>query len=106
MPEVVNLSFSSIVLGTDLSTNVEGASRYAALLSQHYHAVLILVHAFTLEQPAMEVEALNRLPSMQRQELQQLLSETAKQLTPPARSSRTVLGQEGPVQLIRRVSQE
>jgi nucleotide-binding universal stress UspA family protein len=106
MPDDLNLSFRSIVFATDFSSNVGGASRYAALFAQHYDALLIIVHAFTIVQPALEVETLNHVRSQQRQELEQALLDAARLLSPPAPRVRTVLGQDNPVELIRRVSLE
>jgi len=102
----MDLSFSSVVFATDFSASVRAAGRYAALLAQHFDAELIVVHAFRLLTAAAEAELLWHVRSMQRQQLEHLLSETVKELTPPARKSATVLGEGSPVDLIRGVSQQ
>lgn len=99
-------SFRSVILGTDFSDEVSAASRYAALLAEHYDALLIVAHAFSLTSHALEAEILDHVLSMQRRELQQLLCKTAARLTPPALRSRTVLFEGEPVELIGRLSQE
>jgi len=90
----------SIVLATDLSSSVRGAERYAALLAQHYDATLIVAHAFTLRQPATEVEELDHVPSTQRQELERRLAETVKKLAQIAPKSTSVLGGGSPADLV------
>ncbi len=102
----MDLSFSSVVFATDFSASVRAAGRYAALLAQHFDAELIVVHAFRLLTAAAEAELLGHVRSMQRKQLEHLLSETVKELTPAARKSATVLGEGNPVDLIRRVSEQ
>jgi nucleotide-binding universal stress UspA family protein len=98
------LSFNAVVFATDFSAGARSAGRYAALLAHHYDAELIVVHAFRLVSAAEEAEALGHVHSRQREQLENLLSETMKELTPPARKSATVLGEGSPVDLIREVS--
>jgi nucleotide-binding universal stress UspA family protein len=102
----MDLSFSSVVLATDFPASVGAAGRYAALLAQHFDAELIVVHAFRLVPAAAEAEVLAHGRSAQRQQLEHLLSETVKELTPPAGKSATVLGEGSPVDLIHGVSQQ
>lgn len=102
----MDLSFSSVVFATDFSACVRAAGRHAALLAQRFDAELIVVHAFRLLSAAAEAEVLGHVRSMQRQQLEHLLSETVKELTPPAGKSATVLGEGNPVDLIRRVSDQ
>ena len=102
----MDLSFSSVVFATDFSASVRAAAQYAALLAQHFDAELIVVHAFRLVTAAEEAEVLGHVRSAQREQLERLLSETVKELTPPATKSATVLGEGSPVDLIRKVSQQ
>jgi len=104
--QLMDLSFSSVVFATDFPARVRAAGRYAALLAQHFDAELIVVHAFTLVHAAEEAEMFGHGRSAQREQLEHLLSETAKELTPPAGKSATVLGGGSPVDLIRRVSEQ
>jgi len=99
-------SFRSVILATDFSPSNRVAGRYAALLAQHYGAELIVAHAFVLQQPALEVEALGHVRSMQRERLEHLLSETVKELARFAVKSESVLGQGRPIDVIDSVSQE
>jgi len=97
----VALPFRAIVLGTDFSPAVGAAERYAALLAGQSGAELVIVHAFTLAQPALEAEALARRASAQREDLMQLLDATA----PDARVSPTrLLLEAGAVDAIGRIA--
>ena len=96
----------SVVLATDFSSSVRPAERYAALLAQHYDATLIVAHAFTLQQPAMEAEELAHVRSVQRQDLELRLSETVKELSRIAPKSASVLGRGSPVDTIDRLLQQ
>jgi nucleotide-binding universal stress UspA family protein len=71
--EMLAMPFRAIVVGTDFSSAARGAERYAALLATRMSGELLVVHALTLEQPALEAEALTRRPSAQREEAQRLL---------------------------------
>jgi nucleotide-binding universal stress UspA family protein len=98
--------FSSVVFGTDLSESAHVAGRYAALFARHYNADLIVAHAFTLVQPALEIEALKHVRSLQRQDLERLLSETVEHLAPLVGRAASVLGEGSPIDLIRAVSEQ
>jgi hypothetical protein len=75
MAEDRDLMFSSVLLGTDFSESAHVAGRYAALFARHYNANLIVTHAFTLGQPALEVETLKHVRSVHRKDLEHLLSQ-------------------------------
>src|ERR1019366_4684697 len=98
--------FRSVVLATDFSPTVQVAGRYAALLAQHYDAELVVVHAFTLQQPALEAEVLGQVRSVQRKHLEHLLSETVRELAPFAARVKSVLCQGSPIDVIGRVSKQ
>lgn len=101
-----DLTFSSVVFGTDFSESAHVAGRYAALFAQHYHAELLVAHAFTLVQPALESEALNHVRSVQRKDLERLLSETVDTLAPLAGRASGVLGEGRPMDVIRAASEQ
>jgi nucleotide-binding universal stress UspA family protein len=96
----------SVVLATDFSVSVRAAEHYAALLAEHFEAELIVTHAFTLEQSAMEAEELAHVRSTQRQHLESQLSETVKELARIAPKSTSVLGQGDAIDVIERVMQD
>jgi len=93
--------FPTIVLATDFSEGARVAGRYAALFAQHFHARLIVAHAFTLAQPALEVETLQHVSSVQRQDLEQQLKETVEILPPVSGGVSTLLAETSPVRMIR-----
>jgi nucleotide-binding universal stress UspA family protein len=68
-----SLPFRAVVVGTDFSPAVRAAERYAALLARYNRAELVVVHAFALEQAALEAEALTHRASAQREEVERLL---------------------------------
>lgn len=74
------MRFSGVIFATDFSETSRTAGRFAALLANRYRVDLTVVHAFALEQPAVEAEALSHLASMQRQDLLQLVTATAADL--------------------------
>ena len=58
----------------------QNAGLYASLLARQFSATLIVAHAFTLSQAAMEVEVDGTLLSRQRKDLHLLLSDKAAAL--------------------------
>ena len=96
----------SIVLATDFSSGVRAAERYAAFLARQYDANLIVLHAFALEQAAMEVEELAHVRSMQRQDLERRLAEKVKEVARIAPKPTSVLGRGSPADVIDRVLQQ
>ena len=71
------LSFNAVIFGTDFSVCSQNAGLYSALMAKHFSTKLLVVHAFTLTQAAMEVEIDGSLVSQQRKDLQLLLSQKA-----------------------------
>lgn len=106
MGAIPDLAFTSVIFGTDFSESGHAAGRYAALFARHYNADFIIAHAFTLVQPALEVETLEHAPSAQRMDLERLLAETARELAPSAGRTTTLLGEGSPMELIRVASEE
>ena len=74
------LAIGSIIFATDLSTVSEKAGVYAAMLAKHFHAELVIAHAFIPSQNAEEVEVLKQHPSADRIERLHKLEETAAPL--------------------------
>ena len=74
------LNFNAVVYGTDFSVCSQNAGLYSAFMAKHFSAKLLVAHAFTLSQAALEVEMDSVLVSQQRQDLQLLLSQKASAL--------------------------
>ncbi len=76
-----DLDLNAVIYATDFSVCSQNAGLYAALLSGHFSATLMIAHAFTLSQAAMEVEVDRSLVSQQRKDLELLLSRKALALS-------------------------
>ena len=74
------LHVNAVVCGTDFTVCSQNAGLYAALMARFFSAKLLLTHAFTLSQAAMEVEIDGTLVSQQRRDLQVLLAQKAATL--------------------------
>jgi nucleotide-binding universal stress UspA family protein len=72
-----DLTMNAIVYATDFSLCSQNAGLYASKLATYFSAKLLVAHAFTLTQPAMEVETDHSLISQQRKDLEFLLSRNA-----------------------------
>jgi nucleotide-binding universal stress UspA family protein len=101
--QVPTLPFRAVVIGTDFSPAVHAAERYGALIARHSHAELVVVHAFTLVQPALEAEALAHRASAQREDAEQLLDGALADV--PGKVKR-LLCEGGVEDVIRNVSRE
>jgi nucleotide-binding universal stress UspA family protein len=75
------LKVKAVVYATDLSLCCQNVGFYAAFLAQFFSAELLVAHAFTLSQAAMEVEFDPALISEQRKDLTFLLSRKAERLS-------------------------
>jgi nucleotide-binding universal stress UspA family protein len=71
------LNLKSVVYATDFSLGAQNAGLYAARIASYLSAELLVAHAFTLSQAAMEVEVDQVLVSQQRKDLKALLSRKA-----------------------------
>lgn len=80
MDESPDVNLNAVIYGTDFSVCSQNAGLYAGLLAKHFSAKLLVAHAFTLSQAAMEVEIDRSLVSQQRKDLQFLLSRKASVL--------------------------
>lgn len=74
------LNLKTVIYATDLSLCSMNAGLYAARMAADFSAKLLVTHAFTLEQAALEVESRDRRLSQQRQNLTHLLSKEADSL--------------------------
>jgi len=72
--------FQTVVFATDLSVFSQNAGLYASFLAQRLDAPLLVSHAFFLSQPALEVEVVSSLKSLQRQDLEAFLARRAERL--------------------------
>lgn len=75
--EKAELNVNAVIFATDLSVWSQNAGHYASFAAQHFSARLLVAHAFTLTQAAMEVEIDRSLVSQQRKDLQFLLARKA-----------------------------
>ncbi len=66
-------SLKTVVYATDFSPCSMNAGLYAARIAEYFSAKLLVAHAFTVSQAAMEVEAGDRKISQQRVDLNSLL---------------------------------
>lgn len=75
-----DLNLKAVVYATDFSLGAQNAGLYASHLAGYFSAELIVAHAFTLSQAALEVEIDRILVSQQRKDLKTLLADKAAQL--------------------------
>lgn len=71
------LNLKSVVYATDFSLCSQNAGLYASRLARFFSAKLLVAHAFTLTQAAMEIEIDSALISQQRKDLEFMLSRKA-----------------------------
>lgn len=72
-----DLDLKAVIYATDFSVWSQNAGIYAAFLAKYFSATLVVAHAFTISQAAMEVEIDGSLVSRQRKDLEFLLSRKA-----------------------------
>lgn len=77
LAERSKISIGTVIYATDFSRCSQNAGAYAVRLAAFLSAKLVVAHAFTLTQAAMEVEADRTSVSRQRMELNSLLANTA-----------------------------
>jgi nucleotide-binding universal stress UspA family protein len=78
--EKPDLNLNAVIYATDFSLGAQNAGLYASHLAGYFSASLIVAHAFTLSQAALEVEIDRILVSQQRKDLKILLANKAAQL--------------------------
>jgi nucleotide-binding universal stress UspA family protein len=74
------LHLETVIYATDFSPGSMNAGLYAARMAAYFSAKLLVTHAFTLTQAAMEVEIGDRRLGQQRKDLTHLLSKEAARL--------------------------
>jgi nucleotide-binding universal stress UspA family protein len=94
------IQLDSIIFATDFSPASQNAGLYASAISVHFCTSLVIAHAFTLVQAALEVEAEKPLASQQRINLNHDLTLTAEILEAGRGTTESVLLQGDPCKLI------
>jgi nucleotide-binding universal stress UspA family protein len=80
MPKISDrpeMNLKTVVYATDFSLCSQNAGLYAARIASYFSATLLVTHAFTLSQAALEVEINKSRVSQQRKDLETLLSRNA-----------------------------
>jgi nucleotide-binding universal stress UspA family protein len=72
-----DLNLKTVVYATDFSLGAHNAGLYAAGVAAYFSATLLVAHAFTLSQAALEVEVGDKRLRQQRSDLKRLLSGNA-----------------------------
>jgi nucleotide-binding universal stress UspA family protein len=95
-----DLNLKAVVYATDFSLGAQNAGLYASLLAEYFSAALIVTHAFTLSQAALEVESDRILVSQQRRDLKTLLANKAAQLVGQSIQASSILLEGDPKEVI------
>jgi nucleotide-binding universal stress UspA family protein len=98
--ETPDLNLNAVIYATDFSLGAQNAGLYASHLAEYFSASLIVTHAFTLSQAALEVEIDRILVSQQRKDLKVLLSNKAIQLAGKSIKANPVLLEGDPKDVI------
>jgi len=85
------IQLDSIVFATDFSPASQNAGLYASAVSRHFGTNLVVAHAFTLSQAALEVEVAKSRPSQQRFDLKHDLKLAAQILDAGRGETETLL---------------
>lgn len=85
------LHLTSVIFATDFSDFSQNAGFYAAHLAKYFSARLLVAHAFTLSQAAMDVEAEHAIESQQRKDLLNELSQISHDLASSSGEATPVL---------------
>ncbi|HKV81422.1 MAG TPA: universal stress protein [Candidatus Sulfotelmatobacter sp.] len=97
--------FQTVVFATDFSIFSQNAGLYASLLARQFSATLLVSHAFYLSQPALEVEVMSHIKSMQRQDLEAYLARRVERLGGENYRSVPILAEGDPREEILRIAQ-
>lgn len=106
MDETPSLNLNSIVYATDFSLCSRNAGMYASCLARYFSARLLVAHAFTLSQSAMEAEIDSSLVSKQRKDLQSMLSREASALSSESVEAVPMLLEGDPKKVLPRLASE
>jgi nucleotide-binding universal stress UspA family protein len=98
--EKPDLNLNAVIYATDFSLGAQNAGLYASHLAGYFSASLIVAHAFTLSQAALEVEIDRILVSQQRKDLKTLLADKAAQLAAKSIETTPVLLEGDPKDVI------
>ena len=94
------IQLDSVIFATDFSPVSQNAGLYASAISVHFGTSLVIAHAFTLVQAALEVEAEKPLASQQRANLNYELMLTAKMLDAGQGRTESILLEGDPCKVI------
>jgi nucleotide-binding universal stress UspA family protein len=94
------IQLDSVIFATDFSPASQNAGLYASAISVHFGTSLVIAHAFTLLQAALEVEAEKPLGSQQRANLSYELMLTAKMLDAGQGRTESILLEGDPCKVI------
>src|ERR1700688_1218829 len=97
---------NAVVYGTDFTVCSQNAGLYAGLMARFLSARLLVTHAFTLSQAAMEVEIDGTLVSQQRRDLQVLLAQEAAALASDSMELIQLLVDGDPKEVLPKVADE
>ena len=96
----------TVVFATDFSESSENAGRYARALARRMHASLVAMHAFYLEQGALEAEVFSHLVSRQRVHLREQIEEVASGLASGGGLTEALLVEGDPRLLVPQIAAE
>ncbi len=100
------LDLRAVIYATDFSLYSQNAGFYASRIAESFRTKLLVAHAFTLSQAAMEVEMDHLLVSQQRRDLSFLLSRKAAQLSSPSVEAIPMLLEGDPKKAIPRLAEQ
>ena len=100
------LNVNAVIYGTDFTVCSQNAGFYSALMARFFSAKLLVTHAFTLSQAAMEVEIDGALLSQQRKDLRVLLAQKAGTLGSDSMEVIPLLVDGDPKEVLRKVADE
>jgi nucleotide-binding universal stress UspA family protein len=103
---VPGVGFKTIIFATDFSIGSRNAGQYGRLLAKYFSCPLVVAHAFTLSQAAMEVESNDTLRSQQRKDLQAKLDGEADWLKQASVNVSTALLEGDPKEQITKLAEE
>ena len=99
-----DLNLRTVIYATDFSLCSQNAGLYAACLAKYFSATLLVAHAFTLSQAAMEVEVDYKLVSQQRKDLEFLLSRKAFNLASDSLEAIPILLDGDPTEVLQEIA--
>ena len=94
------MNLKTVVYATDFSVCSQNAGLYAARIASYFSATLLVTHAFTLSQAALEVEINKKRVSQQRKNLETLLSRCALLLGAESIETNSILLEGNPKDVI------